>query len=64
MFKLEIKTDGHAFREPFTGEESNIHEALEVCRILDVVRKQMAHGERNGSINDINGNKVCAWRLS
>lgn len=57
MFNLEIKTSGSAFGE--TSDEA----AYEINRILDVVKQKLKYGYTEGSINDINGNKVCTFKL-
>ena len=61
MFKLEIKTGGAAFRNPYTGEEDSIAEAQELERILYRVIKEISMDMNSGSVYDINGNKVGSW---
>ncbi len=61
MFKLEIKTGGAAFRDPYTGEEDSIAEATEIERILHRVAKAVSMDETSGVIIDVNGNKVGSW---
>lgn len=40
MLKIEIKTGGAAFCDPFTGEPSEFDEAIECKRLLeDICRK-------------------------
>lgn len=57
MFKLEIKTSGSAFGEDY-------HETVyEISRILKEVEKKLNCGYTEGSVNDINGNKVCKFEL-
>ena len=63
MFKLEINTDGSAFRDPITGDESAVYEAIEVADILLHIVEKIQNDYREGSENDINGNKVCKWRF-
>ena len=62
MLKIEIKTGGAAFRNEedefdayFGGEE--------IKRILRKVVDDIQNGYESGSANDINGNKVCTWKL-
>lgn len=61
MFKLEIKTGGAAFRDPFSGEEDEVMEAVEIRRLLAKVSCELEHGRSSGVIMDINGNKVGSW---
>lgn len=63
MFKMEIKTGGAAFRDPFTGEESDFDEEREVAKLLEHVKHEVHNGNRYGSIMDVNGNKVGTWKL-
>lgn len=61
MFKLEIKTGGSAFCDPFTGEEDGVAEAAEIRRILERVSCELENGATSGSVMDVNGNKVGNW---
>lgn len=61
MLKIEIKTGGAAFCDPFTGEESELNEAIECKRLLEKICEQLEDGMTNGTIMDINGNKVGSW---
>lgn len=61
MFKLEIKTSGAAFMDPFSGEEDEVMEAVEIRRLLAMVSCELEHGRSSGVIMDINGNKVGSW---
>lgn len=61
MFKLEIKTGGSAFCDPYSGEEDEWYEAREISRILDKVRDDLLDGLDHGIILDLNGNKVGEW---
>lgn len=61
MFKCEIKTGNAAFCDPYTGEENNMDEALELKRILKKICEKLEYGETSGTIMDINGNKVGQW---
>ena len=65
MFKLEIKTGGAAFRdenqEDRHGDAVLDPNATEVLRILwDVICKLEAR-HTDGSVMDVNGNKVGRW---
>ena len=58
MFKLEIETGGAAYRH---GDHVLDPYATEVRRILlDVICKLEA-GYTDGSVIDVNGNKVGRW---
>lgn len=57
MFTLEIKTGGAAFGE---NSDEAVHE---VNRILTEVKRKLHVGYTEGSVNDINGNKVCTFKL-
>lgn len=61
MFKLEISTDGAAFRDPFSGEEDEVMEATEIRSLLAKVSYELEHGRSSGVIMDVNGNKVGSW---
>ena len=61
MMKIEIRTDGAAFRDAFTGEPDNASEAMEIRRILERVIEKLELGYTEGSCMDINGNKVGEW---
>lgn len=61
MFKLEIRTGGSAFCDPFTGEEDEVAEAAEIRRILEKVSCELENGAPSGSVMDVNGNKVGEW---
>ena len=61
MLKIEIKTSGAAFCDPYTGEESEYWESVELKRILENVCLRIEEGETSGSCMDINGNKVGKW---
>jgi len=63
MLKVEIKTGGAAFRDTYSGEENDVAEAMECARLLRKIAKQMEDGAREGSIMDLNGNKVGRWSL-
>jgi len=61
MFKLEIKTDGAAFKNPITGEEDLYDEAAEINRILRIVGADLRNGCTSGTLMYVNGNKVGSW---
>lgn len=54
MFRMDIKTDNAAFEEDRNGE---------VIRLLKRVIEQIENGEEDGSLLDINGNKVGKFKL-
>lgn len=66
MFKLEIKTGGAAFRdenqEDRHGDAVLDPNATEVRRILRDVICKLEAGYTDGSVIDVNGNKVGNWR--
>lgn len=62
MFKVEIDTDGAAFKDP-NGVLDEVYEGAEICRILrtqviDYIVNADAFG---GTLVDSNGNKVGRW---
>lgn len=61
MFKIEIKTDGAAFRDPFLGEEDDAMEVAEIRRLIENVSCELESGKSSGAIFDVNGNKVGSW---
>lgn len=63
MFKMEFKTGNDAFRDPFTGEESQTHKANETVKIINRISTEIAMGKTYGSIMDINGNSIGKWSL-
>lgn len=61
MMKVEIKTGNAAFCDD-NGEENIDYENAELSRILHKLADEIRCSEqREGSINDINGNKVLFW---
>ena len=62
MFRCEIETNGATFRDPLTGEEDNMMEAVEIRRLLAEVSYELEHGATRGTIIDLNGNKVGDWK--
>ena len=63
MLKIEIKTSGAAYCDPFTGEESDIMEETQIAHDLRGIADKIASGHRTGTCIDINGNKVGFWTL-
>lgn len=65
MFRLEVKTGGAAFRDESRtdrrGEPILDPCATEVRRILMDVSRKLEAGHTDGSIMDVNGNKVGRW---
>lgn len=62
MLKIEIKTGGAAFCDPYTGEPSKICEAVECKRLLEKICHDMIYDDKtSGTIIDHNGNKVGTW---
>ena len=61
MFKLEFDTDSDAF----TDEDGmGWSMQAEIKRILKRVSSQVEDGQTQGSIIDLNGNKVGTWTLT
>lgn len=65
MFKLEIKTGGAAFRDESRTDHHGDYVldpyACEVRRILKDVSRKLEAGYTDGSVMDVNGNKVGSW---
>lgn len=61
MFKMNMKTGGSAFCDPYTWEEDEWYEAREIARIMDKVRDDLLAGLDHGVMMDTNGNKVGEW---
>lgn len=65
MFRLEVKTGGAAFRDESRtdrhGESVLDPCAVEVRRILLDVSRKLDAGYTDGSVMDVNGNKVGHW---
>lgn len=55
MFKLQFDMSNDAFA-------GHTHD-LEIARILVEVRNQVIAGYREGSIRDVNGNRVGQWAI-
>ena len=64
MFSLKIKTDGYAFRDPFSGEADRNACQMEVSRILRELAEMLEQDAVFGksvsysALMDINGNRV------
>ena len=59
MFKIEIKTDGAAFTDPFTGDRDPIAMEAELLRIIkEQVEWYLLTGITDRNLRDINGNTV------
>lgn len=54
--KIEFKTGGAAFDEPY--------QASEIKRILEEIATKVECGYYSGKIIDINGNNVGEWELT
>ena len=67
MFTVKIRTGNAAFRsDEFQDEDGN--NCLDPCscelrRLLDDVKKQLVRGYTDGTLIDINGNRVGEWSL-
>ena len=62
MLRIEIKTGNAAFRNE-DDEFDAYYGGREIKRILTKVVEDIQNGYETGSVNDINGNKVCKWEL-
>lgn len=63
MLKIEIKTGNAAFMNE-DDEFDAYYGGKEIARILKEVTDDIQNGYETGSVNDINGNKVCTWELN
>jgi len=59
MFKLKFKTGNAAFSEDCGGDKK-----YETIRILKEVIKKLENDYDEGSVMDINGNKIGEWTLT
>ena len=55
MFKIQFKTGGAAFDEPYKEAEIN--------RILEDISTKVKYGYSSGKIMDINGNCIGEWEM-
>ena len=62
MLKIEIKTGGAAFTNEDGGFDAYFG-GKEIKRILAEVVDDIQNGYEKGTAMDINGNKVCTWKL-
>lgn len=62
MFVVEMKTDGAAFKDPCTGGDDDLAEAIEIARLLNGIRCELRNGAKSGVVMDTNGNRVGKWR--
>ena len=58
MFKLEMNTDGAAFRDEYENLDPI---AAEVCSILWKVKVALENGATSGTLIDVCGNAVGSW---
>ena len=64
MFKLEFTTSNAAFGDERDPEYvQRVDKLREVNRIMQNVIKEIAYGKTDGSIMDVNGNKIGKWSL-
>lgn len=62
MFKLEISTSGAAFKDPYTGENDDSIESMEIqLIIMEQVLPALEAGAESGKLRDTNGNSVGSW---
>lgn len=61
MFRLNVETDGAAFKDPDIGEADRAYEEIEISRIMRKVAAELREGKTSGSVMDLNGNKVGCW---
>lgn len=62
--KIKFSTDGAAFQDEYADEATNdIYTRNEVVRILRGIAANIEYGYDDGSIMDINGNKIGEWSL-
>ena len=62
MLKIEIKTGYAAFLNE-DNEFDSYYGGEEIKRIFKRSVDNIQNGYTEGSANDINGNKVCTWKL-
>jgi hypothetical protein len=62
--KIKFSTSGAAFQDEYADEETNkLYVRTEVTRILKKITAEIECGEMDGSIMDINGNKIGSWEI-
>ncbi len=55
MFKLEFETDNAAFGE------TPLEQRPEIIRILTDIVTRVARGDVDGTVRDVNGNRIGSW---
>ena len=64
MFKLEFATGNAAFGDERDPEYvQRVDKLREINRIMQNVTTEIAYGKTDGSIMDVNGNKIGKWSL-
>ena len=58
MLKIKANTGNAAFYS-----DGEFTPQYEICRILDNIKEKVRMGYINGSIMDINGNKIGEWSI-
>ena len=62
--KIEFETNSAAFCNPQTGEEDREYHNYECRRILNQIKSEIAHSEKeSGTILDSNGNPIGHWEF-
>lgn len=62
--KIQFSQEGAAFKDDYADETTNdIYTRQEVARILKKIASYVESGYSNGSVIDINGNKIGVWSL-
>ena len=62
--KMEFSTDGAALQSEYEDERANeISTKREITRILEKIAIEVECGAIQGSIMDINGNKIGTWEM-
>lgn len=64
MFRIEISTEGAAFKNQYTGENDDYECGTELKRVMSKVAKDVMHGETSGKVRDVNGNTVGSWSMN
>lgn len=63
MFTVNFSTDNAAFGQSDDEYVNNIEKRAELMRILDEIKDEIFYDKTQGSVIDINGNKVGEWKL-
>ena len=61
--KIEFNTNNTAFQNDYTGEPDEYYKRMEIKRILDKIAVDVCYGYDQGSVIDINGNKIGTWKI-